>query len=129
MRSLFKQGALVCVSALWMASCISTSKASPRPYTRMYQLTGTKGFANKYPLEGYALDGKDLPPDMQAWYGDITTHEYMPEAAKTALIEKYKDPIVKELEQKAREVGEHGGMGLLSNIIFVWRVCQNLVVT
>jgi len=29
---------------------------SPRPYSRMYQLSGTKGFANKYPFEGYALD-------------------------------------------------------------------------
>ena len=29
---------------------------SPRPYSRMYQLTGTKGFANKYPVSGYALE-------------------------------------------------------------------------
>ncbi len=28
---------------------------NPRPYSRMYQLTGTKGFANKYPREGYAF--------------------------------------------------------------------------
>ena len=27
----------------------------PRPYSRLYQLTGTEGFANKDPLEGYAL--------------------------------------------------------------------------
>ena len=24
---------------------------TPQPYNRMYQLTGTKGFANKYPFE------------------------------------------------------------------------------
>ena len=24
---------------------------TPRPYSRMYQLTGTEGFANKYPVE------------------------------------------------------------------------------
>lgn len=99
---------------------IEHNVASPRPYTRMYQLTGTKGFANKYPLEGYALDGKDLPPDMQAKYGDITTHEYMPEAAKTALMEKYKDPIVKELEQKAREVGGHGGMDFIMDYRLIY---------
>ena len=29
---------------------------TPRPYSRMYQLTGTKGFANKYPVQGYALE-------------------------------------------------------------------------
>tara|TARA_B110000285_G_scaffold90981_1_gene104297 strand:- start:2242 stop:3234 length:993 start_codon:yes stop_codon:yes gene_type:complete len=39
---------------------IQHNVATPRPYTRMYQLTGTKGFANKYPVEGYALDSKLL---------------------------------------------------------------------
>ena len=29
--------------------------ASPRPYSRMYLVQGTKGFANKYPKQGYAL--------------------------------------------------------------------------
>ena len=33
---------------------------TPQPYNRLYQLTGTKGFANKYPVEGYALDAKQL---------------------------------------------------------------------
>ena len=28
---------------------------TPRPYSRMYQLTGTKGFANKYPDSGLCL--------------------------------------------------------------------------
>lgn len=28
---------------------------NPRPYSRMYQLTGTEGFANKYPVEGYTF--------------------------------------------------------------------------
>ena len=31
---------------------------TPQPYNRLYQLTGTKGFANKYPISGYALDAK-----------------------------------------------------------------------
>ena len=33
---------------------------TPQPYSRLYQLTGTKGFANKYPIEGYALGGDQL---------------------------------------------------------------------
>mgnify|MGYP000808708913 FL=1 len=33
---------------------------TPRPYSRMYQLTGTKGFANKYPIQGYAFDPEQL---------------------------------------------------------------------
>lgn len=43
--------------------------ASPRPYTRMYQVSGTKGFANKYPNQGYALQGEmlgdDVAPDLE----------------------------------------------------------------
>ena len=33
---------------------------TPQPYNRLYQLTGTKGFANKYPVEGYALDAGQM---------------------------------------------------------------------
>ena len=33
---------------------------TPQPYNRLYQLTGSKGFANKYPVEGYALDAAQL---------------------------------------------------------------------
>ena len=40
-----------------------------RPYSRMYQLTGSEGFANKYPAEGISVksmnghSGHGLPPD------------------------------------------------------------------
>lgn len=94
--------------------------ASPRPYNRMYQLTGTKGFANKYPLEGYALNGKDLPKDLQTRFGEVTAHEYMPEEAKMALMEKYKDPIVAELETKAKGVGGHGGMDFIMDYRLIY---------
>ena len=33
---------------------------TPRPYSRMYQLTGTEGFANKYPVLGYAFRPEQL---------------------------------------------------------------------
>lgn len=33
---------------------------TPQPYNRLYQLTGTKVFANKYPVAGYALDAAQL---------------------------------------------------------------------
>jgi predicted dehydrogenase len=35
---------------------------TPRPYSRMYQLTGTDGFANKYPVEQYCLRPGDNAP-------------------------------------------------------------------
>lgn len=57
---------------------IEHNVASPRPYSRLYQLTGTKGFANKYPVEGYALNSSDLPSDITSGQ-NFTAHEYMPE--------------------------------------------------
>lgn len=101
---------------------IEHNVASPRPYSRLYQLTGTKGFANKYPVEGYALDSKSLPAEVTKG-AEFTAHEYMPEAVKTALMEAYKDPIVKEMEESAKKVGGHGGMDFImdSRLIYCLR--------
>ncbi len=101
---------------------IEHNVASPRPYSRLYQLTGTKGFANKYPVEGYALDSKNLPAEVTKG-AEFTAHEYMPEAVKNALMEAYKDPIVKEIEERAKEVGGHGGMDFImdSRLIYCLR--------
>lgn len=99
---------------------IQHNVASPRPYNRMYQLTGTKGFANKYPLEGYALSSADLPDDIKSKYNNLTPHEYMPEAAKEMLMASYKDPIVAELESKAKEVGGHGGMDFIMDYRLIY---------
>lgn len=101
---------------------IEHNVASPRPYSRLYQLTGTKGFANKYPVEGYALDSKSLPAEVTKG-AEFTAHEYMPEAVKTAFMEAYKDPIVKEMEESAKKVGGHGGMDFImdSRLIYCLR--------
>ena len=89
---------------------IQHNVANPRPYSRMYQLTGTKGFANKYPFEGYALDSKDIGKDIAPNHENLTAHSYVPAAVKKALMEKYKHPIVAGIEEKAKKVGGHGGM-------------------
>lgn len=89
--------------------------ASPRPYSRMYQLSGTKGFANKYPMEGYALDSKDISADLAPNQKAFSAHSYMPKEVKEALMVKYKHPIVLGIEEKAKEVGGHGGMDFILN--------------
>ena len=91
---------------------IEHNVASPRPYSRLYQLSGTRGFADKYPLEGYALESKDLPESITNGQ-TFTAHEYMPDAVKSRLMEQYKDPIIKEMEKRAKEVGGHGGMDFI----------------
>ncbi|WP_444391887.1 Gfo/Idh/MocA family protein [Prevotella sp.] len=101
---------------------IEHNVASPRPYSRMYQLSGTRGFANKYPVEGYALESKDLPVEVTGGK-QFTAHEYMPEESMLKLMQMYKDPIVKDMEQKAKEVGGHGGMDFImdSRLIYCLR--------
>ena len=90
---------------------------TPRPYSRMYQISGTKGFANKYPNEGLALGGKDLSG---VAYDDLDAEEYMDDAQRDALMEAYKHPILKELEELAREVGGHGGMDFIMDYRLIY---------
>lgn len=96
---------------------------SPRPYSRMYQLTGTKGFANKYPLEGYALEASQIASDVAPNHENLSSHSFVPKEVKEALMLKYKHPIHKELEEKAKKVGGHGGMDFImdSRLIYCLR--------
>ena len=63
---------------------------TPQPYNRLYQLTGSKGFANKYPVEGYALDAKQLNASgVQPKIDNLNAHGFLPKAEMDALVEKY----------------------------------------
>ncbi|HQZ26323.1 MAG TPA: glycosyl hydrolase, partial [Flavobacterium sp.] len=86
---------------------------SPRPYSRMYQISGTKGFANKYPVEGYALNSKSIGSDIASNHENLTAHSFVTEEMKNALMKKYKNPIVIDIEEKAKQVGGHGGMDFI----------------
>ncbi len=92
---------------------------TPRPYDRKYQLVGTDGYANKYPVEGYAFrpaQVADALPDHER----LDEHAFIPEAAKEALMARYKHPIVRDIEAKAREVGGHGGMDFIMDYRLVY---------
>ncbi|MRJ08105.1 gfo/Idh/MocA family oxidoreductase [Ornithobacterium rhinotracheale] len=97
---------------------IQHNVVTPRPYSRMYQLTGTKGFANKYPVQGYALEevSSDLNPDHEK----LDAHGFVPEDVKKALMAKYKHPILEQLEEKAKKVGGHGGMDFIMDYRLVY---------
>jgi predicted dehydrogenase len=93
----------------------------PQPYNRLYQLTGTKGFANKYPVEGYALSKEQLTnAGVQPKVDDLTSHDFMPETEKNSLVEKYTDPIIKKYGEEAKEVGGHGGMDFIEDSRLVY---------
>ena len=93
---------------------------TPRPYSRMYQLTGTKGFANKYPVEGYVLEPEQVDSDVAPNHEDLNAHGFVPEKVKEALMNKYKHPIHKELEETAKKVGGHGGMDFIMDYRLVY---------
>lgn len=94
---------------------------NPQPYNRLYQLTGSRGFANKYPVEGYALDSKQLAASgVQPQVDNFSTHSFMPEAEKQALEAKYDHPILKKFGKLAKEVGGHGGMDFIMTARLVY---------
>ena len=92
---------------------------TPRPYDRMYQLVGTKGFADKYPNSAFAFE-PDQIADAAAEYDNLSSHSYVPREVRDSLMAKYKHPIAKEIEEKAREVGGHGGMDFIMDYRLIW---------
>ena len=69
---------------------------SPRPYSRIHMLSGTKGFVQKWPIQGIALEP----------FG----HSFLGDKEMEALLAEYEHPITKEVGELARKVGGHGGM-------------------
>lgn len=100
---------------------IQHNVVTPRPYSRMYQLTGTKGFANKYPVQGYALEPSQISSDVAPNHEDLNSHGFVPEDVKKALMEKYKSPILTdELVAQAKKVGGHGGMDYIMDYRLIY---------
>ena len=79
---------------------------SPRPYNRIHMLSGTKGFVQKYPVQGIALEPN--------------AHEFLSEKEMEKMLKKYEHPIVKEVGEKAKEVGGHGGMDFIMDYRLIY---------
>lgn len=99
---------------------IQHNVVNPRPYSRMYQLTGTKGFANKYPVEGYALEPSQVSSDITPDHEKLDSHGFVPDSVKKNLMTKYKHRIHTELEEIAKKVGGHGGMDYIMDYRLVY---------
>ncbi|QRR03349.1 Gfo/Idh/MocA family protein [Dyadobacter sandarakinus] len=85
--------------------------SSPRPYSRIHAISGTKGSAQKYPLEGKDERGRIS-------HG----HEWVSEEEYKALEKQYQPEIVKKVGELAKKVGGHGGMDFLMD----WRLIDCL---
>lgn len=92
---------------------------NPRPYNRMYQLTGTDGFANKYPTEQYCLrPGERVGGKVN--HENLNAHKAVSDEVRKQLMAEYKHPIHRELEEKAKSVGGHGGMDFIMDYRLVY---------
>ena len=80
--------------------------SSPRVYTRIQLISGTKASSLKYPLPGRISTG----------------HEWLPEEEFKEIEDRYTPPIVKRIGEMAKQVGGHGGMDFLMD----WRLIDCL---
>lgn len=93
---------------------------TPRPYSRMYQLVGTDGYASKYPIEEYCLRPEQVDTNVVLNHENLNAHGAMPEEAKVAMMNAYKHPIHVELEETAKKIGGHGGMDYIMDYRLVY---------
>jgi hypothetical protein len=104
---------------------------TPRPYSRMYQLVGTEGFANKYPVQGYtfkldqiksvATDENGMP-DIEA----LDHHAFAPKEVAIEMTKLYRHPVQLQLvdgvplQEYSLSIGGHGGMDFMMDYRLVY---------
>lgn len=82
---------------------------TPRPYSRLHLISGTEGIAQKYPEPPRISDRAHGTK----WYTEEEFRE---------LEDKYNPPLIKKMQDIAKEIGGHGGMDFLMD----WRLIDCL---
>ncbi|MHC1705583.1 MAG: Gfo/Idh/MocA family protein [Tenuifilaceae bacterium] len=85
---------------------------SPRPYDRIHKVSGTKGYAVKYPVRNIALEPN--------------AHSFLSEAKRDSLLKVYEHPFSKEIGELARKVGGHGGMDFIMDYRLIYCLRKGL---
>lgn len=94
--------------------------ATPRPYSRLYNVAGTKGYASKYPVQNYAIQADSQLSDVVPNHEELNPHSFVSKEVREALMKKYKHPIHTELEEQAKKVGGHGGMDFIMDYRLIY---------
>ena len=89
-----------------------STAVNTRPYSRIHLLSGTKGFARKYPVEQIALE-----PD---------AHSALDKVQMASLLARYEHPFSREIGELARRVGGHGGMDFIMDYRLVYCLHRGL---
>jgi hypothetical protein len=92
---------------------------TPQPYNRLFKLTGTKGYATKYPNPEFALSGEVLADTDVPQMDNLNAHRFMNAQQKNALTKKYYHPILTKYGEKGRSMG-HGGMDYIMDARLVY---------
>ena len=92
---------------------------TPQPYNRLFKLTGTKGYATKYPTPEYALSGDALKGTDAPQMDNLNAHGFINANQKKALEKKYYHPILTKYGEKGRQMG-HGGMDYIMDARLVY---------
>ena len=92
---------------------------TPQPYNRLFKLTGTKGYATKYPTPEFAIGGDALQGTGAPKMDNINAHGFLNKEQKDALTKKYYHPILTKFGEKGREMG-HGGMDYIMDARLVY---------
>ena len=85
---------------------------SPRPYSRINMLSGTKGISMSYPRFNVAFEKQ---------VGDNGAHRYFDDAKAAEIREAYRHPLWKEAGKVAARLGGHGGMDFIMDLR--WAYC------
>ena len=92
---------------------------SPRPYSRLNLISGTKGTFRSYPKLGIYIEGAD------EWPTKPGHHEYDDKFA-AEIKERFRHPLVRELGEIAKKVGGHGGMDYMMDLRWAYCLQQGL---
>ena len=92
---------------------------TPRPYSRMYQIVGTDGYAAKYPVP--ILCFREFGEEEEVNAHTVGTEKVYRGDSVDEMLAKYPNPVLTpELEALAKEVGGHGGMDFIMDYRLIY---------
>ena len=84
--------------------------SSPRPYSRINLISGTKGIVRDYPFQ-CAFEEKCFDRKAHSWFDAKAANE---------IREKYMHPLWRNVSEMAKAVGGHGGMDFIMDLRWAW---------
>lgn len=92
---------------------------TPQPYNRLFKLTGTKGYATKYPTPEFALSADGAKAAGAPQMDNLNAHGFVTAEQRAMLMETYRHPLIEQFGELGREMG-HGGMDYIMDARLVY---------